>query len=145
VELTKQFSDEQYAVALEAWSWVDLRGRTPRFTSLFGDLFLEADDGTWWFLSTMTGELELGWPSGAALAADLNTEAGQDRYLLGGLAMAAFHRRGVVLGADEVYTYVPPPVVSGSFDVDQIQVFTFTIAVNLAGQLHRQLRAPGRP
>jgi hypothetical protein len=142
VELTKQFSDSQYAVALESWSWLDLADKTPRFTSLFGDVFLEGEDGTWWFLSTFEGELVPAWPNGAALAADLNTEEGQDHYLLGTLAMAAFHRRGLHLNGDEVYAYAPPPVVTGSFDVDQIRVFPFSVVVNTAGQLHRQLREP---
>ncbi|GAB2609429.1 hypothetical protein Aab01nite_23340 [Paractinoplanes abujensis] len=140
MELTKQFSGEQYVAALESWSWLDLHGKSPRFTSLFGDVFLEDENGAWWFLSTLTGELHPGWPDGAALAAELDTEAGQDEYLLGALAMAAFHRRGLTLGDDDVYAYVPPPVVTGKFDVDLIQVFKFSVAVNMAGQLHQQLR-----
>src|SRR5687768_6761515 len=121
MELTKQFTAEQYAAALESWSWLaDLAGKTPRFASLFGDVFLESADGTWWFLSTFEGDLTPVWPDGAALTADLNTEEGQDRYLLGALAMAAFHRRGLQLTSDQVYAYAPPPVITGSFDVDQI-------------------------
>ncbi|GAA2588015.1 hypothetical protein GCM10010435_77950 [Winogradskya consettensis] len=142
MELTKQFTDDQYANALESWSWLDLAGKAPRFTSLFGDVFLEDRTGAWWFLSTITGELTPEWPNGAALAADLDTEEGHDQYLLGALAMAAFHRRGLTLNPDEVYAYVPPPVLTGSFDVDQIQVYTFTVALTVTGQLHRQLQAP---
>ncbi len=140
MELTKQFSDDQYAVALESWSWLDLHGKTPRFASLFGNIFLEDEQGTWWFLDTFEGELVPTWASRAELIAELETEEGQDQHLLGALAMAASHRRGLSLNDDEVYAYVPPPVITGSFDVDQIQVFKFSVAVNVAGQLHRQLR-----
>ena len=56
--------------------------------------------------------------------------------------MAAFHRRGLQLTGDQVYAYAPLPVITGSFDVDQIQVFPFTVVVNTAGQLHHQLRTP---
>ncbi|MCM0673191.1 hypothetical protein NCC78_00370 [Micromonospora phytophila] len=45
MELTKQFSEQQYARALESWTWLDLDGKAPRFTSLFGDVFLESADG----------------------------------------------------------------------------------------------------
>ncbi|WP_433650977.1 hypothetical protein ACQP2C_32125 [Micromonospora zamorensis] len=45
MELTKQFSEQQYARALESWAWLDLAGKAPRFTSLFGDVFLESADG----------------------------------------------------------------------------------------------------
>ncbi|MBG0563388.1 hypothetical protein [Actinoplanes aureus] len=141
MELTKQFSDDQYAVALESWSWLDLHGKTPRFASLFGNIFLEDEHGGWWFLDTFGGELVSGWASRAELIAALETEEGQDQYLLGVLAMAAFHRRGLSLGDDEVYAYAPPPIVTGSFDVEAIQVFRFSVVVNTAGQLHRQLRS----
>ncbi|WIM97859.1 hypothetical protein ACTOB_001415 [Actinoplanes oblitus] len=142
MELTKQFSDDQYATALESWSWLlEPHGKTPRFTSLFGDVFLEDEEGAWWFLDTFEGELVHGWASRAQLIAELETEEGQDRYLLGSLAMAAFHRRGLSLSDDEVYAYAPPPVITRSFAVDEIQVFRFTVAINLAGQLHRQLRS----
>ncbi|GID97267.1 hypothetical protein ACFQFC_17325 [Amorphoplanes digitatis] len=142
MELTKQFSDDQYAAALESWSWLDLHGKTPRFASLFGNIFLEDEHGAWWFLDTLGGELTPGWASRAELIADLETEEGQDQYLLGALAMAAFHRRGLSLNDDEVYAYAPPPIVTGSFNVDEIQVFRFSVVVNIAGQLHQQLQHP---
>ena len=141
MELTKQFSADQYAAALESWSLLELHGKAPRFASLFGNVFLEDQKGAWWFLDTFEGELVPGWASSADLIAELRTEDGQDRYLLGALAMAAFHRRGLSLAEDEVYAYAPPPVISGSFAVDEIQVFRFTVVVNAAGQLHRQLRS----
>ncbi|GAB3144094.1 hypothetical protein GCM10027290_21710 [Micromonospora sonneratiae] len=140
MELTKQFSEQQYARALESWAWLDLAGKAPRFTSLFGNVFLESADGAWWFLDTFEGHLVRGWNSRADLTAELDTEGGQDRYLLATLAMAAHHRRGLQLDASQIYAYAPPPIVTGSFDVDQIKVFGFVAVVNTAGQLHRQLR-----
>jgi hypothetical protein len=76
MELTKQFGEEQYAAALESWSWLDLQGKTPRFASLFGNVFLEDADGAWWFA------------------------------------------------------------------VDRIQVFPFSVVLNIAGRLHGQFLAP---
>ncbi|GAA2849115.1 hypothetical protein Acy02nite_01060 [Actinoplanes cyaneus] len=139
MELTKRFTDEQYAQALSSWDWLDLTGRTPRFASLFGDLFLEDEQGAWWHLDTFEGRLDRRWPDAATLTAELNTEEGQDRFLLGALAMAAFHRRGLELGPDEVYAWAPPPMITGSFAVDEIQVFTFVAVLTIMGQTHRQL------
>ena len=141
MELTKQFSEPQYARALESWTWLDLDGKAPRFTSLFGDVFLESADGAWWFLDSFEGHLVRGWNTRAHLTAELDTEAGQDRYLLGSLAMAAYHRRGLRLDANQIYAYAPPPIVTGSFDVDRIEVFGFVAVVSTAGQLHEQLRS----
>jgi hypothetical protein len=139
MELTKRFSDEQYERALESWSWLDLAGKAPRFASLFGDLFLEDEQGGWWHLDTFEGRLGQHWPDAAALTAELNTEEGQDRYLLGALAMGAFHRRGLVLGPDDVYAWAPPPMITGSFAVDEIQVFNFVAVLHTTGQTHHQL------
>ncbi len=140
MELTKKFSERQFSIALESWSWLDLEGKVPQFASLFGDVFLRDQAGVWWFLDTFEGQLIPAWPDSTALAAELETEQGQDRYLLGALGMAAFHRRGLELGDDDIYGYAPPPVVTGSFAVDEIQVFPFWVVVNAAGQMHRQLR-----
>jgi hypothetical protein len=145
MELAKQFTEQQYAQALESWGWLGLDGRVPRFASLFGDVFLEAEDGAWWFLDTFEGQVVRRWDSRADLTAELDTDDGRETYLMATLAMGAHHRRGLRLGADQVYAYAPPPIVTGSFDVDAISVFDFVVVVNLAGQLHRQLRdkAPG--
>lgn len=140
MELTKRFSEQHYARALESWDWLGLDGQSPRFTSLFGDVFLEAADGAWWFLDTFEGQLGRRWDTRAELSAELDTEEGRDTYLMATLAMGAHHRRGLRLGADQVYAYAPPPIVTGSFEVDAITVFDFVVVVNLAGQLHRQLR-----
>ncbi len=143
MDTTKTFGEQQYARALESWSWLDLAGKTPRFTSLFGDIFFESADGAWWLLDTIEGSLTRPWPSRADLAADLAVEEGRDRYLLESLAVAATYRCGLKVGAEEVYVFLPPPVLGGGFDVDHIRVFDFVVAVHLAGQLHDQLR--GKP
>ncbi len=141
----KRFTVEQYEQALESWSWLDLQGKTPRFTSLFGDLFLEAADG-WWFLDTMDGGLSKVWHNETEVQQALNTSEGQDRYLLLGLAQGA-ERRGVTLDWDEVYTLTPPPVLGGPLDAANVSATDFVVAVNLAGQIHEQVKnlPPGTP
>lgn len=143
VELTKRFEADRFARALESWAWLPLDGLTPRFASLFGNVFLEGGDGSWWFLDTFEGELLRPWNTHADLAADLDTEDGRDAFLMATLAIGAHHRRGLTLDDSQVYAYIPPPVVTGSFAVDEIQVFDFVVAINLAGQLHEQLRQQG--
>jgi hypothetical protein len=139
MQLTKQFTMEQYAQTLDSWLWLDGLDRlTPSFTSLFGDVFLTAADGAWWFLDTMGGTLTREWPDRDALVAALDTEEGQDRYLLGGLAFGAGLRRGLPLPDDHVYAWTPPPMITGSFDVDAITTFPFIVAVHVAGQIHAQ-------
>ena len=133
MQLTKQFTEAQYAKALDSWHWLDgLDHLTPGFASLFGDLFMVAEDGSWWFLDTLDGTLTRQWNDGDELVAALDTEKGQDRYLMGALALGA----GRPLAEDEVYGWAPPPMITGRFDVDGIKAFPFIVVVNVAGQIH---------
>ncbi|GAA1786497.1 hypothetical protein GCM10009682_05760 [Luedemannella flava] len=145
MEWTRTFGAERYDAALAGWRWLGLDGLTAQFTSYFGDVFLSSADG-WWFLDTIEGNLKLTWPTREALEVDLATEEGQNRYLLAPLAEAA-QRRGLTLGPDQVFDFMPPPVLGGSFDVANITVEDFVISINIAGQLHQQLRdrPPGTP
>jgi Domain of unknown function (DUF1851) len=141
--LTKQFSDAQYAQALESWSWIGLEDKQPVLSSLFGHTFLQNRDG-WWYLDVIAGSLELLWPDAVNLNAVLDSSDGQDEFLLGGLAYAA-EARGVVLSANQVYDVEPPPVLGGAFDVANLRPSDFVVTVNIAGQIHDQVRglAPG--
>jgi hypothetical protein len=136
--LTKTFSPEVYRDALETWEWIGLTGKAPVLSSLFGDVFLLDPDG-YWFLDTMEGSLTHICASRDELQAALDSEEGQDRYLLGGLAMAA-ERRGSVLATNEVYDFVLDPILGGPFDPANITAADFVVAKYIAGQLHDQIR-----
>lgn len=135
---TKVFTADQYARGLASWDWLGVSRLTPVFTSLFGDVFLEAPDG-WWFLDAVEGTLRRYWSDPEMLDASLATAAGRDRYLLGEMVDAAA-RRGLLLAPDEVFVFVPPPIVRGRFDPERIQPLDFVVALNIAGQIHRQIR-----
>lgn len=51
VDLIRRVPESDYREALESWTWVELEGKVPLFTSLFGDVFFQARDG-YWFLDT---------------------------------------------------------------------------------------------
>ncbi len=139
MRLTKTFSEQQFAQALESWSWLGLSGRKPLFTSLFGDVFLAGPDGCW-YLDTVEGTLTRPWASADELERDLSTEVGENRYLLAGLAEAAA-ARGLVLGPDQVYALLPPPVLGGRAAADAVSVEDFAVTLNILGQIHEQIRA----
>jgi hypothetical protein len=145
MELTRRFSETQYARSLESWSFLDLAGKSPLFTSPFGDVFFRGADGFWW-LDTLEGALSRPWDSAEQLQATLNTPEGQDQYLLAGLAFAA-EARGLVPGQEQVYGFTLPPCLGGPLDVDHVELIDFVVGLNLAGQLHAQVRdlPPGTP
>jgi hypothetical protein len=144
MDLRRSFTPEHFARALGAWEWIGIRGKVPLFASPFGDVFFRSDDGFWW-LDTVEGMLTLEWKDAQALEADLATPGGQDRYLLAGLALSA-ESRGLVPGADQVYGFKTPPVLGGTFNVDNVQTIDFAIGLRMAGQFHGQAReAPEAP
>ncbi|MER7244440.1 hypothetical protein [Kribbella sp. NPDC000426] len=145
MELTRTFTTEQYTRALESWGFLDLGGKTPVFTSPFGDVFFQAADGFWW-LDTLEGTLTRPWATADDLRAELNTEDGQDQYLLAGLAFGA-ESRGVVPGPDQVYSFAHPPQLGGELGVGNVEVLDFVVSLHILGQIHTQTRdlPPGTP
>ena len=136
--LTKVFRVDQYEAALESWGWIGLEGRRPVLSSLFGDVFFKAPDG-FWFLDTVEGTLTHRWADRDALQRDLDSDEGQDQYLLGGLAIAAEHN-GLALGVDEVYDFVQPPILGGKFAVENMTTMDFVVSLHITGQLLGQVR-----
>lgn len=138
MELTKEFSPEQYEFALESWTFLDFTGLTPHFTSLFGDIFFQAPDQTWWYLDLVVGSLLPEWASAREMVEDLQTDAGQDRYLLAPIALAA-ERAGIVPGETQIYDFALSPMEGGRVEVQNIVLADFITAVNLIGVLHREI------
>jgi len=137
--LTKTFSEETYRQALDDWSWLSLAGKHPFLASLFGDVFLEDHAGIW-MLDVLEGTLTHVFGDRQQMAAALDTEEGQDRHLLAGLALAAERRFGVVPGPGEVLAWTLPPVLGAPVAAENLQVMDFVVYLSLQGQLHRQVK-----
>jgi hypothetical protein len=139
VVLTRTFSEEFYERVLEDWAWLPLEGKRPFLASLFGDIFLEDNAGIW-MLDVLEGSLERVFADRSQMAAVLETEEGQDRYLLSGLAFGAEHRLGIVPGPAQVLAWRLPPVLGAPTKVENLQLMDFEVYLSLQGQLHRQLK-----
>lgn len=141
----RRFPPALYASALESWTFLDLAGKHPLFTSPFGDVFFQADGG-FWFLDLIAGELSCQWPSEGELGAELNTREGQDEYLMIGLAGQA-ENAGLQPSDTEIYSFRVPPVLGGPTELDNVELSDFVVTLNTAGQIHSQVRTlpPGTP
>lgn len=125
VELTVPFPDTALR-GLEVWAWLPHPPLRPFVCSLFGDVILKGDN-EWWFLDTVEGTLTVEWPHWDAVERSLETEEGQDRYLLGGLAVGAASRC-MVLPRGTVGTFIPHPVMGGDFNLERV------MAVDIRGR-----------
>lgn len=138
VDLIRNFSEDEFGRALESWGWIGIGEKSPVFTSPFGDVFFRAVDGFWW-LDTVEATLSRPWATAEELEATLNTPAGQDQYLLAGLAASA-ERQGIVPTAGQVYGFTIAPVLGGEPGLSNIEVIDFVVSLNILGQIHRQVR-----
>jgi hypothetical protein len=139
VILTKTFSADEYAQALENWRWLGVEGKTPVLTSLFGDVFLQDASG-YWFLDTLEGTLTLTWRTRDEIQAALDSEDGQDTYLMGAFAMNR-DRAGMTLGPSDVYAFSVAPRLGAPIELDNVTVMPFVVIMRILGQLHQQLDA----
>lgn len=141
-----RFLDEGfYRRALADWDWLPVAGKRPFASSLFGDLFLDDETGAVWHLDVLEGDLSQVFASRQEMRDALDTDEGQDRYLLGGLALGAQHRLGVTAGEDQALAWTVPPVLGGSLEPENLYAMDFQVWLSIAGQLHRQVKdmAPG--
>lgn len=141
MQMLRTFSREAFEFGLASWRWLGISGKTPRFTTLFGDVFLESLEG-WWFLDTVEGTLELRWTTAVDMYAELETPEGRATYLLDDLVREAT-RRGLRLAPDEVYAFQPHPATGGEMSIEYVTMVRFALAVGWSGQVHEQLRWPG--
>jgi len=138
VDVIRRFRGEQYSRALECWRWLELDNEAALCTSPFGDVFLEDEQGIWW-LDAVEGVLTRPWASRQEFADALSTAEGQDEYLLAGLGLAAVEA-GLNPGPAQVYGFAVPPKLGGALEVHNVEVIDFVVALNIAGQIHRQTR-----
>jgi hypothetical protein len=140
VEPIRKFDAQSYSQALESWGWLKgLAGMSPALANAFGDLFMEAADGSYAFLSTLDGTLERHWPDAASLQAAINTRQAQDEFLIVGLVQDA-SRAGLDPGPQQVLSFKVPPALGGAVAVENLTVEDFVVTVNIAGQIHQQIR-----
>ena len=140
MEPIRRFDERSYSAALESWAWLDgVAGMSPALANAFGDLFLQAEDGSFAFLSTLDGTLGPVWPDAASLQAAINTRQAQDELLLVGLVDDA-SQAGLDPGPREVLSFNVPPVLGGDVSVDNLTVADFMVTVNLAGQIPEQIK-----
>ncbi|PHS63023.1 MAG: hypothetical protein COB09_12375 [Thalassobium sp.] len=124
--------------ALESWDWIDFSNKTPFATTAFGDVFFESREGIF-FLDSIGGSLDKVARTKKELQDILNTEDGQDHFLMAGLVMAA-RDEGLILDEGECYDFKVSPSLSGPMELSNLQKMSFKVSLHIAGQLMKQLK-----
>lgn len=132
---------QEVVTGLADWAWLNPPvPLQPKFCSPFADVFFVAEDGAIWCLSPIFGDLVRAWENRATMDAALKSNEAMDQFANHVWAMAA-QNRGLQLGEDQSYHFIPPPALGGGFDPANIHVASTAVVLSLAGQLHQQLAA----
>jgi hypothetical protein len=138
MELIKKFSQEQYEKALESWCWLVPEGAIPLLASSFGDIFF-AYRGMVFYLDLVNGTFDMIAESMDELEDLLKSKDGQENYLMATLSIT-MQMQGHPLAPDQVFDFKTTPKLGGEISLENIQVMEFVTAVNIAGQIHQQIR-----
>ncbi len=138
-EVTCRPSEAAVQVLRTHWAWQLGEGWTLLLMSALGDVFVEVQAGSVWWLSTATGDLEQVAESREAFLRLLHTDR-TDEWLLPGL-VSVLRAQGQRLAEGECYSFVVPPVFAeGSFCAENLRVLAAESHFASTGALHARLR-----
>lgn len=132
--------ERHLTAALGAWRWLNPPNEAPILISAFGDMFFQARNGSVLMLDTLEGMLKPVAGSVAELRDRLLSSNEAQDELLSSVWTQAARRSGLTLGPGECFDWTIAPMLGGAFAVENITVQSFAVAVDIAGQLHEQVR-----
>ena len=106
--------------------------------SSFGDLFFKGPDSSIHFIDSIEGVITPFAQNEEDAKLRLKDPATVNRFL-SSETVELLRERNIVLKEDELYIYVPHPMVVGSVAIDSIQVMSTKVVISLNGQLLRQI------
>ncbi|WP_026972748.1 hypothetical protein [Aliagarivorans marinus] len=124
--------------ALQAWDWLDLDGYTPLAVTAFADVFFEGH-GHVVFLDRVGGELHPVCANQQELKLVLESEEGQDHYLMPSLVEQA-QERGMQLNPGFCYDFLTSPRLNGPVTIENLCIRGFVESLQQTGELLAQLR-----
>lgn len=131
------------AELLSAWTWLVPADHTALMVGAFGDWIFGAPDRSHWTLCLLEGDYrQIARDSAEFNQLKMRPENLESWFKAGWVAIAARH--GLVPRIDECLGWKVPPMLGGTFSVDNISIFPLRVYQSIQGQLHRQ-RREGNP
>jgi hypothetical protein len=132
--------DEAVAELRKSWSWLLGSRWRPLLFSAVGDVFLELQAGTVWWLSTATGSLEQVADSESDFVGMLNGEQAEEWFLPG--LVEALQSAGKHLAPGQCYSFTTLPVFAeGSFSVENMLPLSAKEHFGVTGHVMQQIQS----
>lgn len=132
-------SEQDLQSALGSWRWLPLNGLTAFSVSAFGEVFFRNNTGEIFHIDTIEGQLSKVARNKSELISLLQREETRDKILLSGFVVAA-RARGLILAEGECYDFKIAPILGGPMEVEQIERTSFIVKLDIAGQIHEQIK-----
>lgn len=138
-QVTVHPSDTSVEALRNGWRWLLGDDWTPLMLSAIGDVFVELNAGTVWWLSTATGALEQIASSREQFRERLGTDAANEWFLPG--LIDALIAQGKVLEKDQCYTFAIFPIfLEGSFSAENMHPASAAAHFTASGHIHESIR-----
>jgi hypothetical protein len=139
-DLTVNFSKCNSKTLLSDWHWLIGKNRIPILITAFGEPFLQdCITGEVFFLNIYEGLM-------TKVAVDLDDFNGQlnsddfwEKYLPI-QAVGELRLTGSVLSIGEVYSFKMPPILGGTYELENIEICDIQVHFSILGQIHHQVK-----
>ena len=138
-DLTVNFRHLDRANLLSDWRWLTGQAKLPIMLTAAGDAFLQdAGDGSVHFLDVTAGQLVLAADSLEAFNALLKDRAFvMDRFSVE--LIADLRQQGHTLSAGQIFSFKTPPVLGGTYALDNFEPTDIEVHFTVLGQIHEQV------
>ncbi len=120
---------------LSDWRWT----LHPFSLTMFGDWFFEDEGGRVVFLDSIAAQLSEIAPSRETFLAERETLENLDQWYMADLALLCWDH-GLRPGPSECLSFKLPPVLSGSLEVDNVEVCDLMVHESVLAQIHRGVK-----
>ena len=139
-DLTVNFKHLDRSALLEDWQWMIGDHKLPVLITAMGTAFLQdTQDGTISLLDPGEGKLR----QIAQSIEEFQQLLSDQEFVLSEFLVEDFvslRNGGKSLSHDQVFGFVQPPVLGGSFGVDNLEPTDMQVHFSLSGQIHRQVK-----
>lgn len=132
--------------ALESWRWLVPRPVAFVAMTALGDLFLQEEDTSVWFMDTIEGKYRRVADSVEQWRAMLHDPGRVDTWFMPSF-VTQLRSLGLTLQEGECFSATVPPVIGGGFTPENWQPTSWRVHFWSPGQIHEQVKdlPPGTP
>jgi hypothetical protein len=145
-DLTVSLNGVDLGGLLSEWRWLIDESFEPVVITALGDMFLRAEDGRIFWLSSGWGEFTEVAASGEEFKQLMTQRDNANQWFIPQL-VGDILTAGRKLEPGECFGYVTPPVLGGEIEPDNFEPTDLQVHFGILGQIHRQVQdlPPGTP